>query len=120
MEFDMMSVLTLIVVLAGAVLAGIAAYRSGKVPATVETVSEMVVDAVSDIEVAAGAAQEYVCAAEQLWKTCKLTKDSRFSWVLWRLKEAFPAIPEETLKANIEAAVMWLKAVTGEMPKTGR
>lgn len=93
--------------LAAAVLAGFAFWRSGKTP-TVETALESVSAGLSDIETAAGAAKEYVAAAEQLWKTGRLDKEGRLGYALGRLAKAYPWIPEETLIDSLEAGVTWL------------
>lgn len=102
------TILALVMTLVAVGLAGFAFYRSGKTP-TVTTVLEGVSQGLSDIEWAAGAAREYVLAAEQLWQTGRLDKESRLVWVLERLRAAFPEISEETLRNSIESAVAWMK-----------
>ncbi len=110
---DVETIVMLIVAAAAAVMAGVGLYIARK-PATVGGVLESTSDAISDIEIAAGAAKEYVLAAEQLWKTGRIEKGDRLDWVLDRLSEAFPSIPEKTLRDSVEAGVMWLKMGMGE------
>ncbi len=110
---DVETTVMLIVAAAAAVMAGVGLYIARK-PATIGGVLESTSDAISDIEIAAGAAKEYVLAAEQLWKTGRIEKGDRLDWVLDRLSEAFPSIPEKTLRDSVEAGVMWLKMGMGE------
>ena len=110
---DVETIVMLIVAAAAAVMAGVGLYIARK-PATIGGVLESTSDVISDIEIAAGAAKEYVLAAEQLWKTGRIEKGDRLDWVLDRLSDAFPAIPEETLRDSVEAAVTWLKMGMGE------
>jgi hypothetical protein len=74
---------------------------------------EAVTETLSDIETAAGAAREWVLAAEQLRKTGVLTKDERYSYVLRRLQDIYPGIDDDTLQGSIEAAVRWMKLLQG-------
>ena len=110
---DMETIVLLIVGASALVMAGVGVYIAGK-PANVGGMLESTGAALTGIETAAGAAKEYVAAAEQLWKTGKLAKGDRLDWVLDRLSDAFPAIPEETLRDSVEAAVTWLKMGMGE------
>jgi hypothetical protein len=110
---DMETIVMLVVAASALIMAGVGLYIAGK-PATIGGVLESTSDAISDIEIAAGAAKEYVLAAEQLWKTGRIEKGDRLDWVLDRLSDAFPAIPEETLRDSVEAAVTWLKMGMGE------
>lgn len=110
---DIETIVLLVVSAAALVMAGTGIYIARK-PATVSGVLESASKALSDIETAAGAAKEYVAAAEQLWKTGKIEKGDRLDWVLDRLSDAFPAIPEKTLRDSVEAAVTWLKMGIGE------
>jgi hypothetical protein len=106
-------IVTLVLALAAVVLAGVAFWRSGrtpKVPDALEAVSAQL----TDIEKATKSAREYVLAAEQLWKTGRLAKESRFSWVLQKLRTALPGISEEVLTDSIESGVAWLKLALGE------
>lgn len=54
-------------------------------------------------------AQEWVTAAEQLWESGKLPKDGRFDYVLSHLKERYPDVDTEMVRAAIEAGVWNLK-----------
>lgn len=110
---DYETIVLLIVGASALIMAGVGVYIAGK-PANVGGVLESTSDAISDIEIAAGAAREYVLAAEQLWKTGRIEKGGRLDWVLDRLSEAFPSIPEKTLRDSVEAGVMWLKMGMGE------
>lgn len=99
-----------IIVAVGAIVAlGIVALRNGQA-VTVETVT----DTLSDIERAAGAAKEWVLAAEQLWLTGKLERDARFEFVLDKLQAIYPEIDEDTLTGSIEAAVRWARMLQGK------
>lgn len=68
---------------------------------------------ISDIELAAAAAREWVLAAQQLYETGKLDREQRFEWVLFRLQATFPELTEDTLAGGIEAAVQWMKVLSG-------
>jgi hypothetical protein len=103
----------LLLALAAVVLAGLAFWRSGKTPTVAAALGE-VSSQLTDIERAAQTAREYVLAAEQLWQTGRLTRDSRFTWVLARLRTAFPGISEEVLTDSIESGVAWLKLALRE------
>lgn len=105
---DEMLILGLVVAVAAAVMAGLAFWRAGTAPG-VTSLLEAMEEGLTDIETAAGAAREYVLAAEQLWETGRLDKDNRLIWVLERLQGAFPSIADETLIDSIEAAVAWMK-----------
>lgn len=110
---DMETIVLLIVGASALIMAGVGVYIAGK-PTNVGGMLESTGAALTGIETAAGAAKEYVAAAEQLWKTGKIAKGDRLDWVLDRLSDAFPAIPEETLRDSVEAAVTWLKMGMGE------
>lgn len=110
---DYETIVLLIVGAAALVMVGGGVYIAGK-PTNVGGMLESTGAALTDIETAAGAAREYVAAAEQLWKTGKIAKGDRLDWVLDRLSEAFPSIPEKTLRDSVEAGVMWLKMGMGE------
>lgn len=88
--------------------------KAGQTPTVTGSLEEFE-EVISDIEIAAGAAKEYVAAAEQLWRSGRLDKDGRLGWVLGKLQALFPDIPEETLVDSIEAGVTWLKALSGEL-----
>lgn len=106
-------IVTLVLALGAAVLAGFAFWRSGKAP-TVQEALEAVSLQLTDIERATKSAREYVLAAEQLWSTGRLDKEGRLLWVLVRLRAAFPGISEEVLTDSIESAVAWMKLAMGE------
>lgn len=107
---------TLGLALAAVALAGVAFWRTGNAPSVDEALSE-VMGQLSGMERAVKTAQAYVLAAEQLWQSGKLAKESRFTWVLERLEAAFPAVDEEVLTDSIEAAVAWMKLwLAREMP----
>lgn len=50
-------------------------------------------------------AQEWVTAAEQLWESGKLPKNGRFDYVFSRLKERYPDVDSDMIRAAIEAGV---------------
>jgi hypothetical protein len=108
MELDTGSIATIIVAVVAIAVAVFSAIRSNQT-ITVETVTDML----SDIEIAAGAAKEWVLAAEQLWLTGQLEKDARFHFVLHQLKAIYPDIDDNTLEGSIEAAVAWLHMLRG-------
>lgn len=108
MELDMTTLLTIIVAVVAIALAVFTAIRS-ETAITIEGVT----DTLSDIEMAAGAAREWVLAAEQLWETGRLEKDERFLFVLQKLQEIYPGIDAGTLEGSIEAAVRWAKLLRG-------
>lgn len=72
---------------------------------------EGIASELTDFQTALGEAKGLVLAAEQLWKTGRLTKDTRFTWVYERLQSAFPDLAEDTLIASVESAVAWIKLV---------
>lgn len=103
------SLITSIIVAVGAVIAvAVIAVRSGQT-VTVGTA----LAALSDIEKVAGAARQWVLAAEQLWLTGQLDKDKRFEFVLGKLQAVYPEIDEDTLEGAIEGAVLWAKLLSG-------
>jgi hypothetical protein len=53
-------------------------------------------------------AQEWVAAAEQLWKSSQIPKQSRFDYVFEHLRERYPDLNTDIIKAAIEAGVFWL------------
>ena len=111
---DIETIVMLIVAAAAAVMAGVGLYIARK-PATVGAILDATEDGLSDIERAAGAAKEYVLAAEQLWQTGRLEKESRLYFVVQRLSAAFPDIAESTLEDSVEAAVAWMKMAEGKL-----
>ena len=94
----------LVVGLVALVVAVFVAMRKGT-PVSVAGVAANI----TGIEQAVGAARELVLAAEQLYKTGRITKDERFKWVLGRLRVALPDLDEDTLAGSIEAGVSWLR-----------
>lgn len=108
---DMQTIVLLIVAAAALIMAGVGLY-SVRRPLSVPGVLGATGDALSDIETAAGAAREYVLAAEQMWVSGRIDKESRLNYVLDRLVTAFPGIPKITLIDSIEAAVAWMKLMT--------
>ncbi len=110
---DYAQIVLVIVGLAAVVMAGTGIYIAKK-PATVTSVLAETSAALTDIQTAAGAAKEYVAAAEQLWKSGQIQAGDRFDFVLSRLVETFPSIPRQTLEDSIEAGVTWLKMGLGE------
>lgn len=88
-------------------------------PTNVTGVLQTAEDALTDIEKAAGAAREYVLAAEQLWATGRLEKGNRLYFVVKRLKVLFPDMSESTLEDSVEAAVAWMKTVEGRLIAPG-
>lgn len=108
MELTPELITTIVIVVGGVISLAVIAVRS-KQDVTIETVT----DALSDIELAAGAAKQWVLAAEQLWVTGKLEKDARFEYVLDKLQDIYPGIDEDTLTGSIEAAVRWAKMLSG-------
>ena len=111
---DVETIVMLIVAAAAAVMAGVGLYIARK-PATVGAILDATEDGLSDIERAAGAAKEYVLAAEQLWKTGRLDKENRLYFAVERLAKLFPEIPAETLEDSVEAAVAWMKMSEGKL-----
>lgn len=111
-------ILAVVVSVVAAALGGVAIWRTGKAP-TVETALQAVSEGLSDIEKVAGAAKQYVAAAEQLWKTERLDKEGRLGYALDRLVKAFPGIPKSTLIDSIEAAVKWLKIAEAQSVPAG-
>jgi hypothetical protein len=105
---ELSEILTFAVGIVALIVALIVAVRQGT-NISVEAVTETL----SDIETAAGAAREWVLAAEQLWKTGVLTKDERYEYVLRKLQEIYPGIDDDTLQGSIEAAVRWMKLLQG-------
>lgn len=99
---------TLGLALVSVALAGFAFWRTGRTPNVDEALAE-VMGQLSGMERAVKTAQAYVLAAEQLWQSGKLNKESRFAYVLERLEAAFPGVDEEILTDSIEAAVAWMK-----------
>jgi hypothetical protein len=106
MEYE--TILTFAVAIVALVVSLFFAVRGGST-VTVESVT----DTLSDIEVAAGAAREWVLAAEQLYETNVLVKDERYAYVLAKLQEIYPGIDDDTLQGSIEAAVKWMKLLRG-------
>lgn len=106
---DIETIVLLIVGVAATALSVVGIIFLRKEPVSVAGVLESTSDALTDIETAAGAAREYVLAAEQLWKTGRLSADSRLSFVIGRLHQAFPSMSSETLEDSVEAAVAWMK-----------
>lgn len=98
-NFMSMEVLNLVL---GAAVVVIAAYLAWKHGGSVS-------DRVTGIAAVVENARGWVGAAEQLYSTGKLSRDTRFNWVLQRLREEFPTLDEDTLAAGIEAAVHWYK-----------
>lgn len=111
---DIQNTILGLVALAGFAMAGAVIYSARK-PATVSGVLEATGAALTDIEKAAGAAKEYVLAAEQLWATGNLPADSKLDWVLQRLGSAFPEISAQTKRDSVEAAVAWMKTLEGRL-----
>lgn len=109
------TIVLLLVGISAVVLAVVSVLVVRKQPATVTGVIEAAQEALTDIERVAGAAMEYVLAAEQLWSTGRLAKDSRFGFVVTRLKGLFPEISEETIEDSIEAAVAWMKMAESKL-----
>lgn len=75
---------------------------------------ESVVDGAEAVLTASTIASQYVAAAEQLWLTGKLPRESRFDWVYERLTAACPGVDRGQLIALIEGAVYWLKLYADE------
>lgn len=116
---DIQTVVMLLVGVAAIALAVVGIIFVRKEPVSVAGVLTSTVEAVTDIEKAAGAAKEYVLAAEQLWQTGRLDKESRLYFVVTRLKKLFPDIPESTLEDSVEAAVAWIKMTEGRLTSGG-
>lgn len=75
---------------------------------------ESVVDGAEAVVNAATIASQYVGAAEQLWLTGKLPRESRFDWVYERMLVACPGVDRGQLIALIEGAVYWLKVYSDQ------
>lgn len=114
---DIETIVLLVVSAAALVMAGVGIYAVGK-PTNVTGVLEATNTALTDIERTAGAAKEYVLAAEQLWKTGRLEKGNRLYFAVERLVKLFPEIPAETLEDSVEAAVAWMKMSEGKLLKS--
>lgn len=84
-------------------------------PSQIVTVS----DAGDMLLTAVTVAQQLVGAAEQLWLTGKLPKESRYNWVYDKMAETFPELNAGQLIALIEGAVFWLKVATDAPTREG-
>ena len=107
---DIQNIIVGLVALAGFAMAGAVIY-SARRPASVAAVLDATEGGLTDIEKAAGAAKEYVLAAEQLWATGRLDKENRLYFVVGKLQHLFPDMSEETIDDSIEAAVAWMKTL---------
>lgn len=105
MEFNIISVIVAIFAL------GLAIYATARSQEGLSV--KALIDSTTDIEAVAGAAQQWVLAAEQLWQTGRVAKDKRFYWVLDKLRDIYPEMDDKTLAGSIEAAVQWMKLMRG-------
>ncbi len=67
-------------------------------------------EALAEVQEATEVTRQFVAAAEQLWQTGRLGRDSRFDYVVARLAERYPGMDTNQAAATIEAAVFWLKS----------
>lgn len=79
---------------------------------------ESLVDGAEALVTASTIASQFVGAAEQLWLTGKLPRESRFDWVYERMLAACPGLERGQLIALIEGAVYWLKVYTDQPTPT--
>ena len=100
---DIMQIATLAVVLAIFAVQLINRWRGVDI-LTAEGISEAIGTA-NDVWTEA---QEWVAAAEQLWKSGQITKESRFDYVFEHLRERYPDLNTDIIEAAIEAGVFWL------------
>lgn len=54
-------------------------------------------------------ARDIVAAAEQLYRSGKLPRESRYDWAANELKRVAPGLAQEQVIAAVEAGVYWLK-----------
>ncbi len=87
----------------GLVVAGMIALWVRKPPTTAA-------EALAEVQEATEVTRQFVAAAEQLWQTGRLARDSRFDYVVARLAERYPGMDTNQAAATIEAAVFWLKS----------
>ena len=85
------------------VIIGVAALWLRKPPTTAA-------EALAEVQEATEVTRQFVAAAEQLWQTGRLARDSRFDYVVARLAERYPGMDTNQAAATIEAAVFWLKS----------
>lgn len=56
-------------------------------------------------------------AAEQLWRSGKITRDDRWYEAVAYVRRFFPDVDAEVLAKNLEAAVLIVNSVTNSLPK---
>ena len=75
-------------------------------------------EALAEVQEATEVTRQFVAAAEQLWKTGRITRDERFEYVAARLAERYPGMDTNQAAATIEAAVYWLKNGLAQLQAT--
>ena len=112
LEYIMELSLASILIAAVAIIVAIYTFVRHGQGISIEGVAD-VAGGLTELQDAVAEARELVLAAEQLYRTGRLPKDKRFTWVYNRLKANLPNLPEDTLATSVEAAVAWLKLLNG-------
>lgn len=103
MEFNIIEIITALAAVAIGVILWL--NRGGNNTVTIEGVADTI-DVAGDIW---EDAREFVAAAEQLYSSGRIEKDSRFRYVFEALQKQYPDVDTKFVEAAIEAGVWHLR-----------
>lgn len=111
--------ITVVVSLVAVVIAGYSIYKTHQKgePITGELLQGELKVAVSQAQELVTVAETAVKNAEQLYRSGEITKDERYSEAVEYIRQWFPGLDEDVLKANLEAAVLVVNTLTRTLPQ---